>query len=324
MEKTNDIRIGLYLSGEMKGAEREQFERELSANSTLKAEFAAAERIWNMASIPTAEGTWNTDAAWNRFVAQAPNVQKKARTVRRSFYWAAAATFAILAGIYSFFFAGPQPVTYAYEDGMTQPIELTDGSKVYLNDGAEIKVYPFTKHKRHLSLTGEAFMEVEPDTDRPFTVSARGTLTEVVGTSFNIRPIGEKTQIFVKSGKVIFSEEDNADNAVALTQGEAAEFSQKKMVMIPNPSPNIMAWQTGKLHFDKQMTLKSIITDIAEYFDITITVENEATNACRITSPLSIENPEIKSLLEIVTTTVSAEWVEEDGNYIIRGGKSCL
>ena len=324
MEETNDIRIGLYLSGEMKGAEREQFERELSANSALKTEFAAAERIWHMSASPADEGTWNTDAAWNRFVAQAPNVQKKARTVRRSFYWAAAATFAILAGIYSFFFAGPQPVTYAYAEGMIQPVELTDGSKVYLNDGAEIKVYPFTNHKRHLSLIGEAFMEVEPDTDRPFTVSSKGTLTEVIGTSFNIRPMGEKTQIFVKSGKVIFSEEENADNAVALTQGEAAEFNQKKMEMIPNPSPNIISWQSGKLHFDKQMPLKSIITDIAEYFDTTITVENESTRACRITMPLSIENPEIKSLLEIVTTSISAELIEEDGTYIIRGGKSCL
>jgi transmembrane sensor len=323
MEHINDIRIGLYLSGEMKGTEREQFEQELASDTTLHAAYTAAKRIWDF--TPQEEATaWNTDVAWARFAHQAPVVQRKALTIRRTLYWAVAATFAITAGIYSFFFAGQSPVTYAYEAGMTNPIELTDGSKVYLNKDAEVKVYPFTARKRHIALSGEAFLEVEPDAGRPFTVASSGTLTEVVGTAFSISQMGNKTRIFVHSGKVIFSSEDNSQTAVALTKGEAAIYGNRKIELIPNPSPNIISWKTQELHFAKQMPLKDIIADIAEYFDAKVIVENEEAKACRITLPSTVQNPEIKSLLKIVATAISADLVEENDAYIIRGGKSCL
>lgn len=323
MEKTNDIRIGLYLSGEMKGADREQFELEMTANSMLNAEVKAAQRIWDNVQMEEVEG-WDTNAAWNHFAAQAPVVQKKAFRVRRSFYWAAAAVFAISAGIYSFFFLGQSPVTYAYEEGKTTPIELADGSKVYLNKDSEVKVHKFTAKKRHISLIGEAFIEVVPDAGRPFTVASSGTLTEVVGTSFNICQMGTKTQIFVHTGKVIFSAEDDVDSAVALGRGEAAVFGDQKVELIPNPSPNIISWKTQELHFAKQMPLTDIVADISDYFDAKVVVENEDSKTCRITLPLSIQNPEIKSLLNIVATSISAELIEEGDTYIIKGGKSCL
>lgn len=323
MEKTNDIRIGLYLTGEMKGADREQFELEMTSNSMLNAEVKAAQRIWDNIQMEEGE-SWDTNAAWNRFATHAPVIQKKALVVRRTFYWAAAAVFAISAGIYSFFFLGQSPVTYAYEEGKTTPIELADGSKVYLNKDSEVKVYKFTAKKRHLSLEGEAFIEVEPDATRPFTVATSGTLTEVVGTSFNISQNGQKTRIFVHSGKVIFSSKDNVDSAVALSKGEAAIFGDQKMELIPNPSPNIISWKTQELRFAKQMPLTDIVADIAAYFDANVVIENEDSKTCRITLPLSIQNPEIKSLLHIVATSISAELIEEDDTYIIKGGKSCL
>ncbi len=323
MEKTNDIRIGLYLSGEMKGAERSQFERELTSNSDLNAAFSASQRIWDNTRQQESE-SWDAEGAWNRFIDNNAREQKQAKGKRRSLYWAVAAALAISAGIYSFFIASQSPTSYAYEEGMTTPIVLIDGSKVYLNKDAELKVYPFNKKKRHIALSGEAFVDVAPDTDRPFTVTSSGTLTEVVGTSFNICQLGDKTQIFVNSGKVIFSAEDDSNTAVALTKGEAAVFGNQKIELIPNPSPNIISWKTQELRFAKQMTLTEIVADIAEYFDAKIVVENENTKTCRITSPLSFENPEIKSLLTIVATTVSAELVKEDDTYIIRGGKQCL
>ncbi len=323
MEITNDIRIGLYLSGEMKGSDREQFEQDLAANTELNAAFAAARRIWD--TTPTeANESWDVEAAWSRFATNAPTLQKKARNIRRTLYWAVAASFALTAGIYSIFFAGQSPVTYAYEAGMTSPIELKDGSKVFLNKDSEVKVYPFTAKKRHIALSGEAFVEVEPDANRPFTVASSGTLTEVVGTSFNITQVGEKTRIFVNSGKVIFSAIEDTDNAVALGKGEAAIFGDQKMELIPNPSPNIISWKTQKLHFAKQMSVTDIVADISEYFDAKVVVENEASKNCKITAPLSFENPEIKTLLKIVAKTISAELVEEGDTYIIRGGKTCL
>ena len=96
------------------------------------------------------------------------------------------------------------------------------------------------------------------------------TITEVVGTSFNIRETPEQTHIFVNSGKIIFSSQEDSTVAVALTEGEAAVFKDETMEIIANPSPNVNAWRTHQLRFVK-MPLSTVIADVSAYFDRTIT-----------------------------------------------------
>lgn len=323
MEETSEGRISRYLSGGMTEVERARFEEELSTDQELGSLFNDYQRIWD-ARPEVTTGSWNTEAAWARFSAQqGVHATPKTRTLSRRFiYWAAAAAIVLIGGVYTLFFKGGSPVTYAYQEGQDVPIVLADGSKILLNKASSVTVYPFTAKGRHLELSGEAYFEISPDPKRPFTISSGGTLTEVVGTTFNIRQSGDQTRIDVHSGKIIFSSEEDIHKAVALTAGEAAVFTGDKMDVITNPSPNVSAWRTRQLRFVR-MPLSTIIDDISIYFGQKVIIENESSKNCIINIPLAFKNPEITSLLEAVATTINASLVLEGNTYIIRGGRAC-
>lgn len=322
MEETKDVRIGRYLSGEMTGPEREAFEQQMSEDTVLHAMVQGSRRIWDMTSSP-ATPEWNTQEAWEKFSKQnqsARIIQPKPMSSIRA--WAVAASAAIILSIGGWFFLKGSPVVYAYEDVSSEPIVLKDGSKCFLNKGAEVTVHPFSPSKRQIELKGEAYFEVSPDKARPFIVSSGETITEVVGTSFNIKESNGQASIFVSSGKVIFSAKDYTEQAVALTAGEAAFYVDEQIKRIPNPSPNVNAWRTHNLRFVK-MPLSMVVEDVTAYFGQKIIIENEASKECPVNIPLAFKKPEIKSVLSAVAASISAQLVQDGDTYIIRGGKNC-
>jgi len=322
MEETMDVRIGKYLSGEMTGHEREAFEHEMTQAPGLRSQVESGSRMWYMSSNDLVQGSWDTDAAWARFSTQNNTIPiPRQFKLNRAASWAIAASAVMLAGIYSLFFYKGSPVTYAYNAGAIEPIALKDGSKIHLNKDAEVVVYPFTSKKRHVELKGEAFFEITSDPSKPFTVSSGETVTEVVGTSFNIRHSADQTLIFVNSGKVIFSSSTDTQQAAALTEGEAAVFKNGTVDLIPNPSPNINAWRTQNLRF-VSMPLSSVIDDISRYFDQEIVIENEASKSCTVNIPF-VRKPELKAVLSAVAFIINAELIEEGNTFIIRGGDNC-
>lgn len=321
MEQSIDAKIGRYLSGEMAGSEREAFEQEISTNDNLKSVLQATIRVWDHQPEPRLLD-WDVQAGWNRFSESIPQTKPSRLITRRMLTWSIAATALLMIGTYALFFSNGVPVTHSFDQAGSEPVILKDGTKVYLNKGSEIVSYPFRNKTRHVELKGEAFFEVTPDPKRPFTIATAQTITEVVGTSFNIRETPEQTQIFVNSGKIIFSSQEDSQVAVALTQGEAAVFQEEKMEIIVNPSPNVNAWRTHQLRFVK-MPLSSVIADVSAYFDQTITIENEKSKSCPISIPLPVGKEGIDSVLKKIAATINAEVIKDGDSYIIRGGLDC-
>lgn len=322
MEQSMDARIGRYLSGEMTGNEREVFEQELSADENLKSVFQATNRIWDHQPAQSVLD-WDVSNGWNRFSETIQQSQPPRLITRRMLVWSVAAAAILMIGSYTLFFSNGVPVTYTYDQAGNEPVILKDGTKIYLNKGAELVAFPFRGKARHVELKGEAFFEVTPDPKRPFTITTAQTITEVVGTSFNIRETPEQTHIFVNSGKIIFSSQEDSTVAVALTEGEAAVFKDETMEIIANPSPNVNAWRTHQLRFVK-MPLSTVVADVSAYFDQTITIENEKSKSCPINIPLPFVKEEISSILKTVAASINAELIIEGDNYIIRGGRNCL
>ena len=321
MEEMFEARIGRYLSGEMTENEINAFEQELATDQVLNNHYMEVQRLWLLVSGDTGTN-WDVDSAFQQFTAaKAPTITVK-KPVFHTYrvLWAAAAVILLIVGAYSVFYAEDAPITYAYNEGDIKPITLKDGSKIFLNKGSDVTIYPFTRKDRHVKLEGEAFFEISPDAKRPFTITSGNTLTEVVGTSFNIIESEGQTSIFVTSGKVIFSSIEDTKVAVALTAGEAATFEADKMQRIPNPSQNVNSWLTQQLRFGKKMPFSDVITDVSDYFDQDIVIENDAVKACSISISLPFKNPEIRSVLEAVAATVNAKVVYEGNKYIIRGG----
>jgi len=320
MEDTNEVRIGRYLSGEAASEERSMFEHELESNPALKNDFLTYRKIWET-SLPDTQQSWDSTGAWQRFAATSLPGRKEISITRRlNFKWAVAAVLLIALASFVLFWNNGKPVSYAYNEKATGPIVLSDGSKIYLNTGSTVDVYPFKNKKRQVALHGEAFFEVNPVPNQPFTVKCGGTITEVVGTAFNISETKENTRIYVQRGKVIFKSVNKIKEAVALTAGEAALYDEDRMQLIPNPSPNINAWHTRNLNFPKNMTIAEIIADASRYFNMTILLENNKLKDCRIGAALVYNNPDINAVIKPLASFINGSIIMEGNKCSILGG----
>jgi len=316
MKDSIEARAGRYFAGEMEEKEMAGFQKELASDPAMEQAFLSYQRIWQAQPSAPAD-RWDETMAWAEFERRNIVIAPKSNSRRIVAYWSIAASILLIVVASFYFLALPTPKTYLYAD--SSPIELNDGSKVHLNKGSAITVYPFSRKERHIELSGEAFFEVSPDAKRPFTISCGGTETEVVGTTFDIKQIKEKVQLFVNSGKVIFRSQENIQNALALKAGEGAYFENHKMQIVANPSPNTISWQTNELRLYK-LSFEQAIKDVAEYFGKNISVENPDINSCGVSITLPFKNPEIQNVLKAISKTINAQLVEENGKYIIKGG----
>lgn len=110
-------------------------------------------------------------------------------------------------------------------------VELEDGTLVYLRKGSRLN-YPenFSSDARNVILEGEAFFDVARDENRPFSIFAGNTKTEVLGTSFNLdaRKEADAVTLNVSSGHVRMSIEgqDQIPAPVELVVDEQGVFDQ--------------------------------------------------------------------------------------------------
>ncbi len=319
MNEPTEVRMGRYLTGEMSEQERLEWEQEVHNDPVLAREFETVRKLWHH-SDRSRELDWDTERAWEKVAIQQSSGTKPLFAGRMLVYRIAAALLLGIAGVYMIFFSRTTPVLYNAESGhLEDPVVLKDGSQVFLHHGAVLKVYPFSKKKRLVELTGEGYFEVQTDPSSPFEVLCGATRTEVVGTAFTLRQEEGHEAIYVTSGKVIFSLLEHPGQAIALIGGESAIRNAERLQHLPNPSPNVNAWHTRQLKF-VNMELQSVVQDISDYFDVAVQIESPAVRSCRISIPQPFSQPEIRSVLRAITISINATLVQEDGRFIIRGG----
>src|SRR3546814_12622505 len=75
---------------------------------------------------------------------------------------------------------------------------LPDGSRVWLNAASSIR-FPtvFTGKEREVEITGEAYFEIEKNTNMPFVVKKGNVEVQVLGTPFNVKAYDDEANITV-------------------------------------------------------------------------------------------------------------------------------
>ncbi|MFO7822939.1 MAG: FecR family protein, partial [Cyclobacterium sp.] len=112
--------------------------------------------------------------------------------------------------------------------GQKLALELPDDSKVWVNANSKIR-FPetFARESREVFLEGEAFFEVSHDADRPFRVHSGELTTEVLGTKFNVKSQGEKTDVALLEGKVRVKINMEKEKMLVLNPGQLAAYRQE-------------------------------------------------------------------------------------------------
>ena len=192
---------------------------------------------------------------------------------------AASVVLLILLGVWHLVARTPS-VEYATVFGETKSITLPDSSKVVLNANSRIKYHADDKGQgnREVDLTGEAFFSVfHTKTNQKFIVRSNGVAVEVLGTEFNVNNRRGKTQVVLKSGKVVLNVPDNSQSSAAegltMEPGDLVEVSgQDKQITKRAVNPDKYAsWTRNVLVFDN-VPLQEVFEMIQDTYGYNITI----------------------------------------------------
>ncbi|WP_339901493.1 FecR domain-containing protein [uncultured Cyclobacterium sp.] len=133
----------------------------------------------------------------------------------------------------------------------------------------------FGNKERKVFLEGEAFIEVEKDSLRPFRVVAQGLTTTALGTSFNIREKGEKgIRISLVTGKVKIKNVSTSED-IYLNPGEELyrdPVTGEKNIRKFN-TQTIASWKDGTILFEKSNLLE-VVAILENWYGVKIAVQN--------------------------------------------------
>ena len=99
--------------------------------------------------------------------------------------------------------------------GERRSMTMADGSKLTLDAATTLRIQEDFSHHRHIELVdGQAFFDVAPDKEHPFTVKIGTITTTVLGTSFGVSAYEglPSVRIGVVSGKVSVGENGEPSN----------------------------------------------------------------------------------------------------------------
>lgn len=202
-------------------------------------------------------------------------------------------------------------------------VDLPDGSRVWLRQNGAME-YPaqFEGTERHVQLSGEAYFEVQHDPSHPFFVDLpNGDVVKVLGTAFGIRlsPNHMQTDVFVRSGKVLFTPKMQPEGVV-LTAHQKATYNRKTTQLTVDQSAtlNELAWQSGGLEFINT-PMADVIADLEAHYNVKITLRNTTMRSCPHTA-LHTTQPIDKVLESLALTHQFRVSNPAPGQYELTGG----
>lgn len=201
--------------------------------------------------------------------------------------------------------------------GERRMLTLKDGTVIYLN-GNTILRYPstFNDTVRQLELvTGEMFLEVQPDKAKPFRVQTGTASVEVLGTSFGVhsKP-GDRISVAVKTGKVAFRVSDAAP--VLLTPGKMGIFTKSTgttQLTACDPA-NVDGWMRGEFEFEN-VTLRQILAAMEDRYGFRYTIQQPALANKRLRAAFKGQKPE--EMIRILSKMADFNYIIKDSTIII-------
>lgn len=151
-------------------------------------------------------------------------------------------------------------------------ITLSDGTRVWLNAASSIR-FPtaFSDDRRMVSVTGEVYVEVAKNKNKPFFVEVKDISVEVLGTEFNINAYEDQNEIYTTllqgSVQVI-----KGAKTIALKPGQQARSASGNdmLKLVPDPDiQQVIAWKNGIFNFNHR-SLKEVMLQLSRWYDVEV------------------------------------------------------
>jgi ferric-dicitrate binding protein FerR (iron transport regulator) len=193
-------------------------------------------------------------------------------------------------------------------------VTLPDGSNIFLNRNTRLSYREnFGRQGRNVALSGEAFFEIAPDENIPFTVDAGKVSIKVIGTSFNVITSNSASavEVFVKTGKVMLSDNEGTSNLI-LDPGYIGTMNSGSSEKSLNDDPNYMAWNTGVLLYDGQ-TLDVVFRDLKKVYNMDIIADDPKILENTWTTNGPVDNLPQETIIRLISRSFNLSYTK-DGN----------
>lgn len=261
----------------------------------------------------------DTDKAWTKVrdrLEEEGLLPEQGEVVRVSLFprrVAVAATILVLFAIGSlsyFFIPGilsPQMLTLETgSDNSTYVQTLSDGSIVYLGDNSVLN-YPaiFKGDQRKITLSGEAFFDIEPDNASPFIIETDNAIVEVIGTAFNLRSSDEDFEIIVEEGNVRVSLRSLPDLSAEVGRWEMITGSNSSLEKLPVVDRTYLSWRMNRMQF-RDERLGNIISVISKNYDVNIGLYDDALADRRLN--VTFDDNNISTIIEVIAIGLGLDY----------------
>jgi transmembrane sensor len=185
----------------------------------------------------------------------------------------------------SFNTSGPQTTQVIYNSistprGGQYQIELSDGTKVWLNAASTLK-FPivFNGTERSVTLNGEAYFEVAKNEKKEFNVIVNGMRVDVLGTRFNMNAYDDEHVVTATllQGSVKVTNQASAtrqSRSVIIKPGQQANVKSSGEMSIVNDvnTEKSVAWKNGQFQFENE-DISIIMRQVSRWYDVNILYE---------------------------------------------------
>ncbi len=168
------------------------------------------------------------------------------------------------------------------DDGMLY-VELSDGSKIWLDENAQLRYPPFAERQnREIEIAGTAYIEVAPNPKQPFIVDMNTSMIRVIGTKFMVDVEDETQSVHVTEGKVALISKVEKDSIYLSIGMKGVHNSLDGMIsQKPMDNSNHLFWKDGRVSYNA-VPLSQILSELEILFSVEITLENTGLKDCPI------------------------------------------
>ena len=162
-------------------------------------------------------------------------------------------------------------------------VELSDGTKVWLNSDSELR-FPvtFVGDRRNVEIEGEAYFDVAPDKEHPFIVKTSHTSIRVTGTSFNVRAYADEDteSTTLISGTVRIN---SGNEEFELVPNQHYTYNKNTGTnTVANVNTDLYtSWESGSFIF-LNVPLENVMSYLSKWYGFQYSFEDEAAKQVRI------------------------------------------
>jgi transmembrane sensor len=202
--------------------------------------------------------------------------------------------------------------------GKRSTLILADGSRVWLNSGSILE-FPsqFSGKKREIRLaSGEMYVEVADDKEKPFFVLTGNVNVKVYGTKFNISNYsGSAQSIVLIEGRVSLQLSDKKE--LFLKPNEQAIYSESGIFETQTVDASLfISWKEGYLSFDKT-PMTEVLRQIGRYYNLSFNFENDMNLQKRTCTGKIYLSDNLDNVMTIIGLLSSTTYTRTDNKILI-------